>query len=531
MNSRTIVMSCLLTLCSASIAPAAPGVSDKQLEAVRAAERARIEVIDHVDETVVLIYGQDPSAGGGSGVLIHPDGLAVTNFHVIRGAGGDEGWAGVDGKMYRWRLVGLDPGGDLAMIQLRGRDSWPFAHLGDSDAVEVGDFALAMGNPFALAGDQTPTVTMGVVSGVHRFQGGVRGGLLVYGDCIQIDTSINPGNSGGPLFDMTGRVIGINGRGSFEERGRVNVGIGYAISARQVRNFLPDLMATKVVRHGTLDAVFQKRGGRVICNSVNLDLCPLVPHGFHVGDELVSFDGRPIDTANEYLNALSILPADWPVEVKWRHDGELKTATVRLNAFPYEPQERQARARAVPRPRGDDEDGPAPRNIPVEIDADEFAEHNKIVRPEMSRANAERILRRWSPDADAFADDGPESALLEATASMILERATGAGDGRSAFQSLQLLGGDKLAGRRAFMIRAGFPDDRWGLYYFSVFDKAGELHHELLHATWLEARPDDAEPDEEVEADDDAEGANGAAADDAAEPADGAAPAEEADNE
>ena len=112
---------------------------------------------------------------------------------------------------------------------------------------------MAMGNPFLLAEDQRPTVTLGVVSGIHRYQGGSKN-LLVYGDCIQTDSSINPGNSGGPLFNLQGEVVGINGRGSFEERGRVNVGLGYAISVNQIKKFIPDLLATKVSLHGTLDA-------------------------------------------------------------------------------------------------------------------------------------------------------------------------------------------------------------------------------------------------------------------------------------
>ena len=88
---------------------------------------------------------------------------------------------------------------------------------------------MAMGNPFLLATDFTPTVTFGLVSGVHRYQYPEGKGLLEYTDCIQIDTSINPGNSGGPLFNMNGELIGINGRGSFDKRGRVNSGVGYAI--------------------------------------------------------------------------------------------------------------------------------------------------------------------------------------------------------------------------------------------------------------------------------------------------------------
>src|SRR5207244_6787770 len=130
--------------------------------------------------------------------------------------------------------------GDVALIKLMPKkegQKFPFAALGDSDIVHEGDWSIAMGNPFLLATDFNPTVTFGLVSGVHRYQYPA-GAILEYTDCIQLDTSINPGNSGGPLFAMTGELIGINGRGSFEKRGRVNSGVGYAISLNQIENFL-----------------------------------------------------------------------------------------------------------------------------------------------------------------------------------------------------------------------------------------------------------------------------------------------------
>src|SRR4029078_13213371 len=99
--------------------------------------------------------------------------------------------------------------------------------LGDSDKLRAGDWSLAMGNPFLLATDFTPTVTFGLISGVHLYQYPA-GTLLEYTDCIQIDTSINPGNSGGPLFNMNAELVGINGRISLEKRGRVKCGGGYA---------------------------------------------------------------------------------------------------------------------------------------------------------------------------------------------------------------------------------------------------------------------------------------------------------------
>jgi S1-C subfamily serine protease len=312
-----------------------PALTKDELIAVRAAEDARVKAIDSVYGSVVAIYGND-RGGGGSGVLYDPSGLAITNHHVVAGAGTD-GWAGLaDGRLYRWKLVGTDPGGDVAIIQLLGKDSFPIAPLGNSDHVRIGDFSMAMGNPFVLAEDQRPTVTLGVVSGVLRFQEGSGNNQLVYGNCIQVDSSINPGNSGGPLFNMQGEVIGINGRGSFKERGRVNVGLGYAISVNQVKNFIPDLLATKMVQHGTLDAIFGNREGSVMCYTINLDSA-LAKAGVQLGDKLVAFEGQPITNANQFTNLVSTFPAGWPCEVTYEHEGKTAIAHVRLIALPYGP--------------------------------------------------------------------------------------------------------------------------------------------------------------------------------------------------
>ena len=154
-------------------------------------------------------------------------------------------------------VVGMDKVGDVALIKLLPREpggKFPFATMGDSDTVKVGDWSLALGNPFLLATDFTPTVTFGMVSGVRRYQYPERG-MFEYTDCIQSDTSINPGNSGGPLFNIKGELIGINGRGSFDKRGRVNSGVGYAISINQIKNFMGHLKAGLQVDHASLGAV------------------------------------------------------------------------------------------------------------------------------------------------------------------------------------------------------------------------------------------------------------------------------------
>lgn len=315
--------------------PSAKLLSDDDLAAVKQAEAARVAAVKRVYGSVVAIYGND-RGGGGSGVLIDPHGYAVTNHHVVAAAG-VEGWAGLaDGKLYRWRLLGSDPGGDVAIIQLLGRDDFPVSPLGNSNHVRVGQWAMAMGNPFVLAEDQRPTVTLGIVSGIERFQPGEGMNQLVYGNCIQVDSSINPGNSGGPLFNLLGEVIGINGRGSFQERGRVNVGLGYAISSNQVKLFVPDLLATKIAQHGTLDAIFGTREQGVICYTMNLD-SPIAKKGLSLGDRILSLEGVSITDANQLTNLISIYPAGWPVTVVFEHEGKERSATVRLTPLPYEP--------------------------------------------------------------------------------------------------------------------------------------------------------------------------------------------------
>ena len=310
-------------------------LSPSEIELVKSFEQHRIGAINQVIGSVVAIYDEDRK-GGGSGVIIDASGLALTNHHVIMGAG-VEGWGGLaDGKMYKWKLIGTDPGGDVSLIQMVGKEEFPFTPLGNSDDVRVGDWAMAMGNPFILTEDQSPTVTLGIVSGVKRYQHGAGLNQLVYGNCIQVDSSINPGNSGGPLFNLNGEVIGINGRGSFKERGRVNVGLGYAISANQIKNFIPDLLATKLVEHATLDASFSDRNGKVLCSTINLD-SPVAQAGLKLGDELLEFEGTKIENANQFTNLICTLPEDWPARLKVRsgeEDSEL-TIQVRTLGLPY----------------------------------------------------------------------------------------------------------------------------------------------------------------------------------------------------
>jgi S1-C subfamily serine protease len=207
-----------------AVASSLPSLAAEIDPAVLQSQSQRVAAAARAIPSVLAIFA-DGGQGGGSGVVITPDGYALTNFHVAKPCGNWMQCGMADGKLYDAVIVGIDPTGDVALIKLLGRDDFPTAEMADSNQVQVGDWCFAMGNPFLLATDFTPSVSYGIVSGVHRYQYPA-GTLLEYADCIQTDAAINPGNSGGPLFDAEGRLIGINGRGSFEKRGRVNVGVG-----------------------------------------------------------------------------------------------------------------------------------------------------------------------------------------------------------------------------------------------------------------------------------------------------------------
>jgi S1-C subfamily serine protease len=310
--------------------------------AVRTSESERVATIKTISPAVLAVckYGGD---GAGSGVVISPDGYALTNVHVVAGTGPVMSCGMSDGLLYDGVLVGLDRVGDVALIKLLPREKdrpFPFVALGDSDLVKPGDWSLAMGNPFSVALDFKPTVTYGLVSGTNRYQPPAGNGQLEYTDCIQVDTSINPGNSGGPLFNMKGELIGINGRISLEKRGRVNVGVGYAISINQIKNFLGHLQAGLDADHATLGAEIRtadedKELNKLVVTDV-LSGSDADRRGLQTGDQLIRFGttSRFMSTTNHYKNILGIYPKGWRVPLTYKRGREAeKEILVRLQGL------------------------------------------------------------------------------------------------------------------------------------------------------------------------------------------------------
>ena len=330
-------MTVVAALLLAAILPAGDSSQDftRRIGQAQQAERARADMIARVSPAVVCVYSLINQDAGGSGVIIDPAGYGLTNYHVVAGmlaTGMGKGGLS-DGRLYNLRVLGIDPTGDVAMFRLLGGVEFPCAGLADSDAVRVGDYCIAMGNPFAMSEDYTPSVSMGIVSGIHRYQLG-KGSTLIYTDCIQTDAAINPGNSGGPLFNMQGQVIGINGRISTNWRGRVNVGHGYAITSNQIRRFIPALRAGLPVEHGTLQGTLTRLAdGRIVFDKL-LEDGPAWNAGVRLGDRLLRFAGTDIESPNQFASLIGVYPENWPVAISFEHDGEVVHRIVRLETLP-----------------------------------------------------------------------------------------------------------------------------------------------------------------------------------------------------
>ncbi len=232
--------------------PGAPAVSIPPDNAVAALE-SQVEAVystagDAVVNISVTSLAYDffrnaiPQEGAGSGFIYDDAGHIVTNYHVVENAE-DIQVTFADGVTIPAEIVGADPANDLAVIRVDPtQHSLPPVSLGDSGALRVGQFVVAIGNPFGLE----QTVTFGVISSLGRVIDSPEGGRFI-GEAIQTDAAINPGNSGGPLLDLNGRVIGVNAQ--IISPSRANAGIGFAIPVNTVRRVVPELIANGHYAH------------------------------------------------------------------------------------------------------------------------------------------------------------------------------------------------------------------------------------------------------------------------------------------
>jgi serine protease Do len=265
----------------------------------------------------------------GSGFIINSDGYIITNNHVVAEAdevvvileGGDE---------YPAKVLGTDEKTDIALIKIEPKNGLPTCRLGDSDKARVGDWVLAIGNPFGLG----HTVTAGIISAKGR-----EIGAGAYDDFIQTDAAINPGNSGGPLFDTAGNVVGINS--AIFSRSGGNQGIGFAIPINLVKAIVSQLEEKGTVTRAWLGVLIQQitpeiqeslelkaRAGALVADVVKGG--PADKAGIQRGDVIVRFDGQIVESQHELPTMVAYLPVNTEVKVVVLRDGKEKTFKITL---------------------------------------------------------------------------------------------------------------------------------------------------------------------------------------------------------
>ena len=254
----------------------------------------------------------------GSGFIIDKEGYIITNNHVIEGASEIHVRLSTD-KEFEAEVIGRDSKTDLALIKIKSWNDLPVVELGDSDKVEIGEWVMAIGNPFGLS----HTVTVGIVSAKGRVIGSGP-----YDDFIQTDASINPGNSGGPLFNINGEVVGINT--AIVATGQ---GIGFAIPINEAKHIIPQLKKQGKVTRGGIGVYVQKLTPE-LAKSFGLEkskgalVADVIPGGAAEaggilrGDVIVKFDGKEIDEMNELPRLVASTPVGKEVDVEVLREGK-----------------------------------------------------------------------------------------------------------------------------------------------------------------------------------------------------------------
>jgi serine protease Do len=265
------------------------------------------------------------SQGLGSGFIIQPNGLVLTNEHVVRGAT-EIVVTLPDGRDFAAETVGTDEVSDVALLRLKEAKNLPVAPLGSSNNLIIGEWAIAIGTPFGFyLSNAEPAVTAGVISGVGRNiipNGGENKGL--YLDMIQTDASINPGNSGGPLVNALGEVIGVNSSLISESGG--NVGLGFAIPIDRARRIATDLLASGHVRRAWIGADVKASAPNAFGRSRSVELDQVAPGspaaqvGLRSGMQIARVGGRPVYNPLDWQARLIDARVGQPLDIVV-HDG------------------------------------------------------------------------------------------------------------------------------------------------------------------------------------------------------------------
>jgi len=320
------------SLLAVALALAAPGAGLAAADPVRDLERRIVDVAERASRAFAFL-------DNGSGVVVSADGEVLTNNHVVFGIRRIE--VRLSGsRKFIGDVVGREPVGDFALLKLRDAQGLDFLPIGDSDRLSVGEFVIAIGNPFRLGNRNgyfptpasfEPTVTLGSVTGLFRFRGG-------YSAAIQTDAAINPGNSGGPLVNLDGELVGINGMIETRFPNRVHSGVGFAVPSAQILRYLPRLREAKggEVPRGDLPglALVQEPSGGGGAQVRAVTPGSLAARaGLRTGDTIVGLGSYAIPGWVRFLGLIGTFPAGEEVSLRVRRaDGET-AIPVRLAVF------------------------------------------------------------------------------------------------------------------------------------------------------------------------------------------------------
>jgi len=289
---------------------------------IRAVSPGVVNVLTYSEPVEGIAAGRIPTATG-SGFLLGPEGYVVSNHHVVK----DAQWIQVrlaDGRLFDAELVGSDPDTDLALLRVVDGTDLPSVVLGDSDRLEVGDWVVAIGNPFGL----DRSVSHGLISAKERVLG-----VGPLDDFIQTDALINPGNSGGPLFNMRGEVVGVNSAVISNAQG-----IGFAVPINMVKDLLPNLLDNGHVERGWLGMTVVEEPGKHSAQVVDVyPGGPAAAAGLRSGDRVTTINGRPVDSYLQLLRKISLLAPGTLVRMGVQRGTAAREFTARVAERPVRP--------------------------------------------------------------------------------------------------------------------------------------------------------------------------------------------------
>ena len=329
------------------VSPAVVSIVTERTETVGGVLFSPFEGDEFFDKFFRDFFGEVPkrkfrSMGLGSGIIVDPKGYIVTNEHVIHNA--DKIMVTLpDGREFKAKLIGKDYRSDIAVLKINAQNL-PYAVLGDSDKVKIGQWAIAIGNPFGFAvHSPKPTVTVGVISALHRQLPATEYRERIYTDLIQTDAAINPGNSGGPLVNLRGEVIGIN-VAIYTTSGGYQ-GVGFAIPSNQAKYIMDKLIRGEEVTYGWLGVKVQDlnqelaeyfgisdQKGALVAKV--LKGSPAQKAGLKEGDVIRKFNGQEVENTSDLVNKVAHTEAGKTAEIEVIRNKKPLTLKVKIGKRP-----------------------------------------------------------------------------------------------------------------------------------------------------------------------------------------------------